>query len=130
MPDCLAVSSGYEQAEPTLVTIGDIIVTQNWVVTPSGRRPRREVSFSLTPMYQSGQAIPTWAIVCAILFFVFCLLGLLFLLVKEERTTGQVQVTAQAPGFLHVCYIPVASMMQVYDVVARVDYARALGVGG
>lgn len=64
---------------------------------------------------------------CAVLFFVFCLLGLLFLLVKEERTAGQIQVTAQAPGFLHVCYIPVGSMAQVRDVMARVDYVRALG---
>jgi len=121
------VTAQYEQVEPTLVTIGDIIVSQNWVSTPSGQRARRDVSWSVTPMYQSTQAIPAWAIVCAILFFVFCLLGLLFLLVKEERTTGQVQVTAQAPGFLHVCYIPVSSMAQVHDVMARVDYARALG---
>lgn len=129
MPDCLAVSSPYEQAEPTLVTIGDMIVTSSWVITPSGRQRRGEVSWSVTPMYSTSQVIPTWAIVCAILFFLLCLLGLLFLLAKEERTTGQMQVTAQAPGFLHVCYIPVSSMMQVHDVVARVDYVRALGIG-
>lgn len=122
------MSSPYEAAEPTLVTIGDIVVTQNWVITPSGRRPRAEVSWTTTPMYQTTQAIPTWAIVCTILFVLACLLGLLFLLVKEERTTGQIQVTAQAPGFLHVCYVPVWSMVQVRDVVARVDYVRALGV--
>lgn len=118
------------QPEPALVTIGDIIVTNNWVLTPSGQRPRREVAWSVTPMYQTSQVIPSWAIVCAILFFVFCLLGLLFLLVKEERTTGQMQVTAQAPGFLHVCYVPVYSMAQVHDVVARVDYVRALAMRG
>lgn len=124
------MSSGYEQAEQTLVTIGDIIVTPTWVITPTGRRPRREVSLSVTPMYQTTQAIPTWAIVCAIVFFVFCLLGLLFLLVKEDRTTGQVQVTVQGQGFLHVCYIPVSSMLQVHDIIARVDYVRALAAGG
>jgi hypothetical protein len=85
-----------QAVEPTLVTIGDIVVTQTWVVTPSGTRPRAEVSYAATPMYQTTRGIPTWAIVCAIVFFVFCLLGLLFLLVKEERTTGHLQVTAQA----------------------------------
>lgn len=118
--------AGHGDVEPTLVTIGDIVVSQHWVVTPSGTRPRAEVSWSATPMYQSSKAIPTWAIICAILFFVFCLLGLLFLLVKEERTTGHVQVMAQAPGFLHSCYVPVSSMAQVQDVMARLDYARNL----
>lgn len=115
-----------QPAEPTLVTIGDIIVSQNWVTTPTGVRRRAEVSWSVTPMYQSTQAIPTWAIICAVAFFLVCFLGLLFLLVKEERTTGHMQVTVQAPGFAHVCYIPVSSLAQAQDVVARVDYVRAL----
>jgi hypothetical protein len=114
--------------EPTLVTVGDVIVTQSWVVTPSGTRPRREVSWTVTPMYQTTTGIPTWAIVCAIVFFVFCLLGLLFLLAKEEKTTGHMHVTVQAPGFFHTTYVPVTSPMQANDVAGRVNYARALPV--
>jgi ABC-type multidrug transport system permease subunit len=113
-------------AESTLVTVGDVVVTQSWVVTPSGTRPRREVSWTVTPMYQTTTDIPTWAIICAVIFFVFCLLGLLFLLAKEEKTTGHMQVTVQAPGFSHTTYVPVTSPMQANDVAGRVNYARAL----
>ena len=112
--------------EPTLVTIGDVAVSQSWVVTPSGTKASREVSWTATPMYQSSQGIPTWAIVCAVVFFLFCFLGLLFLLAKEDKTTGSVQITVQGPSFLHTCYVPVTSMQQVQDVFARVDYARSL----
>jgi len=117
---------GGENVEPTLVTIGDIVVTQNWVVTPTGTMPRSDISWSATPMYQTTREIPTWAIVCTVIFFFFCLLGLLFLLVKEERTNGHIQVVAQASGFVHSCYIPVTSLAQVQDVMARVDYARTI----
>lgn len=117
---------GAGEVEPTLVTIGDIVVSRSWVVTPTGTKPRREVSWSATPLYQSSQVIPPWAVVCAVIFFFACLLGLLFLLVKEERTSGHVQVMVQAPGFVHSCYVPVKSMAQVQDVMARIDYARSL----
>jgi hypothetical protein len=115
-----------EPVEPPRVTIGDVIVTQSWVVTPAGSRPRSEVTWTVTPMYQTTRATPTWAIVCAVLFFLLCLIGLLFLLAKEERTSGQMQVTVQAPGFLHTVYIPVFSQQQAFDVMARVDWVRAL----
>ncbi|QLQ16711.1 MAG: hypothetical protein HZY73_14820 [Micropruina sp.] len=44
------------------------------------------------------RVIPGWAVLFAILGFLFFLLGLLFLLVREERTTGFVQVQVVAPG--------------------------------
>jgi hypothetical protein len=126
MSELVAAANG--PVEPTLVTIGDVIVTQSWVVTPSGTRPRREVSWTVTPMYQTTTGIPTWAIICAVVFFVFCLLGLLFLLAKEEKTTGHMQVSVQAPDFFHVAYVPVSSQMQANDVAGRVNYVRALPV--
>jgi hypothetical protein len=54
------------------------------------------------------------------------LLGLLFLLVKEERTVGSVQVVVQGRGFLHTVQLPVANRAQVSDYAARVNYARSL----
>ena len=112
--------------EPTLVTIGDIAVSQHWVSTPSGSAPIGSATWTVTPMYQTTRSIPTWAIVCAVVFFVFCFLGLLFLLVKEEQTTGYVQVIVQSQGLVHSCYVPVYSPQQAVDVAARVDYARSL----
>lgn len=113
---------------PTLVTIGDIACTQEEVITPSGRQPIGSVTWTFTDMSQTTTAIPTWAIVLTVVFFLFCFLGLLFLLVKESRTTGWVQVTVQGNRFLHQVQLPVMSMTQVADYNARVSYARALSV--
>jgi hypothetical protein len=121
----MSVGPGSGQ-EPTLVTIGDIAVSQHWVSTPSGSAPNRSATWTVTPMYQTTRAIPTWAIVCAVVFALACLLGLLFLLVKEEQTTGYVQVNVQADGLMHTCYVPVTSPLQAADISARVDYARSL----
>jgi hypothetical protein len=112
--------------EPVLVTIGDISVTQSQVFTPSGARPLSEVTFNVTDMSTTSQAIPVWAIVCAIVFALACLLGLLFLLVKETRVQGSMQVTVQGPGFVHTSQIPVTSPAQIADINARVNHARML----
>ncbi len=112
--------------EPTLVTLGDVVVTPNWVVTPSGSAPVGRTTFTFTDMSHTTREIPTWAIVCAVVFFLFCFLGLLFLLAKETRTGGSVQVVVQGPGLLHVTQVPVWSWDQVQDMSARVNYARSV----
>lgn len=119
-------SSDYPQQ--TLVTIGDIACTGVEVITPSGRQPIGAVTWTFTDMSVTTTGIPTWAIVCTIVFFMFCLLGLLFLLVKEENTVGTVQVVVHGRGFLHAVQLPVANRMQVNDYAARVNYARSLSV--
>lgn len=111
-----------------LVTIGDIVCTQTEVITPSGRAPIGQVNWSFTDMSRTTKSIPTWAIVCAVIFFFFCLLGLLFLLAKEERTEGFAQVVVQGPGLLHQVQLPVFSVAQLYDINARVAYARGLSI--
>lgn len=128
-------NSGYYPGMPqaggpamTLVTIGDIVCTQTEVITPSGRAPIGRVTWSFTDMSRTTKSIPTWAIVCAVIFFFFCLLGLLFLLAKEERTEGFAQVVVQGPGLLHQVQLPVSSVAQLYDINARVGYARGLSI--
>lgn len=116
--------------EPVLVTIGDISVTATTVYTPSGSRPLGELQWTFADLSMTSQAIPTWAIICAVVFFVFCFLGLLFLLAKENKTAGTVQVTVHGPGFVHTSTIPVSSMEQVADLNARVNYARTLTTSG
>lgn len=113
--------------EPIVITIGDVACTATEVITPSGRAPVAGVTWTFTDMSRTRREIPAWAIVCAVIFFLFCFLGLLFLLAKEERTEGSVQVTAQGPGLLHVSQIPVVSQAAVMDINARVNYARSLG---
>ncbi|WP_051450891.1 hypothetical protein [Actinospica robiniae] len=111
---------------PVMVTIGDIACTNTTVITPSGQAPIGGVVWSFTDMSRTTRSIPTWAIVCTVIFFLFCLLGLLFLLAKEDRTDGSVQVVVQGRGFLHQVQLPVSSIMQVQDYAARVNYARSL----
>jgi hypothetical protein len=112
--------------EQPLVHIGDIAVSQSWVVTPQGNRPVRDVTWSVTDLSRTYRTIPAWAIVATIIGFFFFLLGLLFLLVKETKTEGWIQVSVQAPGFMHTTSIPVHSPAQVADIHGRVNYARSL----
>jgi hypothetical protein len=121
-----AAMSAQQFGAPVLVTIGDIACTQHEVITPSGRAPIGGVVWSFTDLSRTSRVIPTWAIVCAVIFFFFCLLGLLFLLAKEDRTEGGAQIVVQGPGFLHQTQLPVYSVPQLQDLAARVNYARSL----
>ncbi|MBN2622182.1 MAG: hypothetical protein JXA83_02380 [Acidimicrobiales bacterium] len=112
-------------AQP-LVTIGDVAVSQTEYATPAGTFPLARTQWIVQENVHTTQGIPTYAIVLAVLFFLVCLLGLLFLLVKEERTAGYVQVTVQGHGTFHATQIPVHDRMQVGDIHQRVNYVRSL----
>jgi hypothetical protein len=124
--DAAQAAAAQQHNAPVLVTIGDIVCTRNEVITPSGRAPIGGVVWSFTDLSRTTRTIPTWAIVCAVVFFFFCLLGLLFLLAKEDRTEGSAQIVVQGHGFLHQTQLPVYSVPQVQDLAARVSYARSL----
>ncbi|PJN18021.1 hypothetical protein CG724_15770 [Streptomyces sp. CB02120-2] len=64
----------------------------------------------------------------AIIFFLFCLLGLLFLLMKEKRTTGYIQVTVHSGGRHHSTMIPATDPNSYAWVMHQVNYARSLSV--
>ena len=57
--------------------------------------------WNATDMSRTEEKIPTHAIILAVIFFLFCLLGLLFLLMKERRTTGFIQVMVTSGGKHH-----------------------------
>ena len=114
---------------PVLVGIGDIACTQTQVFTPSGTAPVGQVQWYLYDQTGTERRIPPWAIVLAVVGALVCLIGLLFLLVKETVVVGQIQVTVQGPDFQHTTYVPIDSEQQRNDAYARVDYARALGAG-
>ncbi len=89
-------------AETPLVAIGDITVTQNWVRVPQGTFRLRGTTWTVQDSTQVTEAIPTYAIVLAVVFsVVLCLLGLLFLLIKEQRYYGFVAVTVNGEGLYH-----------------------------
>ncbi|MBC7558617.1 MAG: hypothetical protein H7270_04540 [Dermatophilaceae bacterium] len=110
-----------------LVQIGDISVDQHWVHTPAGWVPTSQATWTVQDMTLRAMVIPTYAIVLAIVTSVMtCLLGLLFLLIKEDRPTGWVQTTVHGPDIAHTTQVPVSRQEMVLDVCARVDYARSL----
>ncbi|MBZ4561573.1 hypothetical protein GBO17_20650 [Mycobacterium avium subsp. hominissuis] len=59
------------------------------------------------------------------MFVWFRLLGLLFLLMKDRRYAGYIQVTVQGSRFLHTTLIP-AGPDAMMRVTQEVNYARAV----
>ena len=110
-----------------LVQIGDIGVDQHWVRTPTGFVPTAQSTWTVQEMTYQDQVIPTYAIVLAVVLSVMtCFLGLLFLLIKEDRTAGWVQVSVHGPSFLHTTHVWASSQATVADMHGRVSYARSL----
>lgn len=110
-----------------LVTIGEISCTQTMVLTPAGSFPLKGTTWSSTNNTRTTTKIPTYAIVLAIVFALLCLIGLLFLLMKEQVTEGFMQVTVQGEGGrFYSTQIPISDPSQVADVERRVNYARGL----
>ncbi len=112
--------------EPVLCSVGDIGVTQHWVITPNGTFPLRRTTWVSGNNTVTTSGIPTWAIVMCILTIWLCLLGLLFLLAKEQSTTGTVQVSVQGEGTYHVTQVPVSHWNGINQVEQRVHYIRGL----
>lgn len=111
-----------------LVSIGDIAVMSDSIMTPAGQLPLRGAVWTVTDMTRTEEKMPAYAVVLAILFFLACFLGLLFLLLKEKQTTGHVQVTVNSGGRFHSTVIPVSNPTAAASIMAQVNYARSLSV--
>ncbi|SRR5260221_7822376 len=112
------------QYEPIRVNLGQIACSDTRVHTPVGSYPLAGTTWTVTNQSYVTESIPGWAIVLAILFFLLCLLGLLFLLVKERRITGSIQVSVQGPGFAYSTLIPAYTEMAIYQVNDQVNWIR------
>jgi hypothetical protein len=120
------VDLGIGQPEPLLATIGDITVTQHWIYTPSGAYPLRGSVWTVADMTHWQERISPAGVVLAILLVWVCLLGLLFLLMKDRTVEGYIQVTVQGNGFHHSAMIPAAGPQSIMGVHQSVNYARSL----
>jgi len=127
-----APPGGYPPGAPgqtaTLVTIGDIAVTNEAIMTPAGALPLRGAVWTVTDMSRTEEKMPAYAVVLAIIFFLACLLGLLFLLIKERKTTGHIQITVNSGGRYHATMVPAHNPQTIMDVMGQVNYARSLCV--
>ncbi|MEU6704303.1 hypothetical protein [Streptomyces wuyuanensis] len=109
-----------------LLAVGDIVVLQDSIVTPNGTLPLKGAVWNVTDMSRTEEKITTTGVVLAVVFAVFCLLGLLFLLMKERRTTGYIQVGVSSGGRHHTTLIPATGPDTLYWVMDRVNHARSL----
>jgi hypothetical protein len=117
------------QAAPgaVLVQLGEVTVSSNTIHTPAGDIPLRGSQWTVSDQWHSQQRIPAWATVCAVVGFVFlCFLSLLFLLAKETRYSGTVQVAISNAGRQYVVRIPVTDQRVVAHIHAQVNYVRSL----
>ncbi|MEU7280211.1 hypothetical protein AB0A69_15705 [Streptomyces sp. NPDC045431] len=111
-----------------LLSIGDITVLPDSIVTPAGTMPLKGAVWNATDMSRTEERIPTHAVVLAVVFAVFCLLGLLFLLMKEKQTVGFIQVTVSSGGRYHSTMIPATGPETFPLVMGQLNYARSLSV--
>jgi hypothetical protein len=119
------MSLSYPPYEAIQVHLGDIACSDTRVYVPSGSYPLVGAVWTMTNQSMATERIPAYAIVLTILGVWFCLLGLLFLLIRERRISGYVQVSVQGPGFSHGTYIPVATQIAIYQISISVDRIRA-----
>ncbi|MFK0254268.1 hypothetical protein [Streptomyces sp. NPDC090445] len=110
------------------LTLGDITVVGDQIITPSGTMPLKGAMWNATDFSRTETKIPPHAIVLAIVFFLFCLLGLLFLLMKEKTTTGYIQVTVTSGGRHHAAMIPATDAGTFQWVMGQVNFARSLSI--
>jgi hypothetical protein len=114
-------SYGAPGGAPVLLTIGDMSITQFDVITPYGSHPLNGTTWYVTDNSTYEEAVPQWAIIAAIVgFFLVCVLSLLFLLVKETKASGSVQVTVQGPGWSHVAQLAPGTGAHVNEQAAYV----------
>ncbi len=109
-----------------LVQIGDIGVTDHQVVTPYGSAPLAGSRWYVEDRRYMEPYTPTWAIVLAVVgLFVVFVLSLLFLLVKEQRVAGYLDVTVRSGSFTGMTRIPAGSH-EAAQLHQKVAYAHQL----
>ena len=109
------------------MSIGNIHATQHHVVTPTGTWPVAEINTTTHDQTTTTTHTPVWAIVMVVIFIWFFLLSLLFLLARESRVTGYVNVTVWGPGGQSYSEnVPVWDAAQRADVFNRVGYLQNL----
>ncbi|MEV8534976.1 hypothetical protein [Streptomyces sp. NPDC051211] len=109
-------------------SLADITIVGDQIITPSGPMPLKGAVWNATDFTRTEEKIPAHAIVLAIVFALFCLIGLLFLLMKERVTTGYVQVTVSSGGRHHSAMIPATNPTVFPWVMNQLNYARSLSI--
>jgi hypothetical protein len=113
-------------ASAFVLTIGDIGITYDTVVTPNGNAELAGSQWLFIDRTTTESKIPTWAIVLTIVFTLLCLVGLLFLLVKETTVTGYAEVSVRSGNLVHMTQLPVRSQNDINNYRQLVSQAQTL----
>ncbi|WP_207929061.1 hypothetical protein [Actinomadura sp. 6K520] len=112
-------------AEPVLLQIGDMALTSTHVILPHGQYPLHGATWTVHDSTQVTESISTAGIILTVVFVWFCLLGLLFLLMKETRYLGFVSISVTGPGFHHTAQFPPGPQSSAWAAQA-IAQARAI----
>jgi hypothetical protein len=109
--------------EETVLTIGEILVSAHWVVTPSGNTSLAGSQWTVADQSRSVKKHPAWTIVLAVLLFP---IGLLFLFVTNEETVGYMEVKVRGAGFAYTAQVPVRENSAVQTIRRQVAEAESM----
>ena len=116
--DCRMSDIQPAQPEQVLVTLGNLSFSEHWVVSQGGPHELQGTQLSVADSLSYHSAIPVWAIVLAIIFFP---LGLLFLLVREQRTVPAQLLTISKGTFVQTVSLPHSE-----ENLGKIAYLRTL----
>lgn len=113
--------------EPVLARFGRITVTETFVRTSTRTFPLRGTVWRTFDYWQQRRVRPEWAIALAIVgFFFLPFFSLLFLLVKQSRMSGVLQVAVWDGIRQHSVDLPVRSPAELQHWRRQVDFVRSL----
>ncbi len=115
-----------QQPEPFVLTIGDIGITRELVVTANGVAPLAGSQWTVRDLSVTRDRTPRWAMALGIILLLACLLGLLLFLIRKSVTTGYVEVQVTSGSLTHVTQVPVYSFADVVKVRRTVREVQAM----
>ncbi|RRS01499.1 hypothetical protein [Glycomyces terrestris] len=118
-----------QDVEPsdTPLTVGDIVITGDSILTPRGSMPLPGAIWVATDKTKTERYIPVYATVLAlVLALPTCLISLLFLLISKQSVTGYTQVAVHSGGSFYQTEIPASATMNFEEISAMVDLLRRM----
>jgi hypothetical protein len=92
-------AAGVTQQDVVLHQVGNIAVTATEIIASTVRHPLAGSTWTVEDHTKVVRRTSAAGVIMAICTFWLCGLGLLFLLLKEDKLVGFVQVTVSGPGF-------------------------------
>lgn len=122
-----APATALQDPNAILFQIGDIGISATSIFTPNGVAPLAGSQWIVRDLSRTETRIPSLAIFLAIVFSVLCcLLGLLFLAMKETIVTGYIEVSVQQGRLHHVTQIRAGNASFVASVRDQVRRAQMM----